>query len=86
MCNYIRDGGRPSEAALQEEASNHSKLRWSKAKVVSVREKVSYKISGKDQRDEAIKPLLKCRKRIDEIKTEEESLTRDKLSGNLFTG
>ncbi len=26
--NYIRDGGRPSEAALQEEASNHFKLRW----------------------------------------------------------
>lgn len=66
----MRDGGRSSEAALQEEASNHSKLRWSKAKVVSVREKVSYKISGKDQGDEAIKPLLKCRKRIDEIKTE----------------
>jgi hypothetical protein len=84
--NYIRDGERPSEAALQEEASNHSKLRWSKAKVVSVREKVSYKISGKDQGDEAIKPLLKCRKRIDEIKTEEESLPRDKLSGNLSTG
>lgn len=86
MRNYIRDGGRPSETALQEEASNHFKLRWSKAKVVSVREKVSQKISGKDQGDEAIKPLLKCRKRIDEIKTEEESLTRDKLSGNLFTG
>ncbi|WP_032113179.1 hypothetical protein [Candidatus Paracaedibacter symbiosus] len=82
----MRDGGRPSEAALQEEASNHSKLRWSKARVVSVREKVSCKISGKNQGDEAIKPLLKCRKRIDEIKTEGESLTRDKLSGNLFTG
>lgn len=26
VCNYVRDGGRPSEAALQEEASNHSKL------------------------------------------------------------
>lgn len=60
MCNYIRDGGRPSGAALQEEASNHFKLRWLKAKVVSVREKVSYKISGRDQGDEAIKPLLKC--------------------------
>ena len=82
----MRDGWRPSEAALQEEASNHSKLRWSKAKVVSVREKVSYKISGRDQGDEEIKPLLKCRKRSDEIKTEEESLPRDKLSGNLFTG
>lgn len=54
--------------------------------VVSVREKVSYKISGEVQGDEAIKPLLKCRKRIDEIKTEEKSLLRDKFSGNLFTG
>lgn len=70
MRNCTRDGSRPSEAALQEVASNHSKLRWSKARVVSVREKVSYKISGMDQGDEAIKPLLKCRKRIYEIKTE----------------
>ena len=69
MCNCIRDGGRPSEAALQEEASNHSELLWSKATVVSVREKVSCKTSGEDQGDEAIEPLRKCRKRIDEIKT-----------------
>jgi hypothetical protein len=83
--NCTRDGGRPSEAALQEEASNPSKLRWSKAKVVSVGEKVSCKISGKNQEDEAIEPLLRCRKRIDEIKTKGESLTWDKLRGNLFT-
>jgi len=31
---------------------------------VSVREKVSYKISGKDQGDEEIEPLLKCRKAL----------------------
>lgn len=68
--NCTRDGDRHSEAALQEEASNHSKLLLLRAMVVSVREKVSYKISGEDQGDEAIKPLLKCRKRIDEIKTE----------------
>lgn len=82
----MKDGGRPSEAALQEEDSNHSKLRWLRAKVVSVREKVSYKASGKDQGDKAIKPLLKCRKRKDEVKTEGKSLTRDKLSRNLSTG
>ena len=58
----------------------------SKAMVVSVREKVSYKISGMIQGDEEIEPLLKCRKRIDEIETEEKSLLRDKFSGNLFTG
>jgi hypothetical protein len=83
--NCTKDGSRPSEAALQEEASNHFKLRWSKARVVSVEEKVSYKISGEDQGDEAIKPLRKCRKRIDEIETEGKSLTQDKLNGYLFT-
>jgi hypothetical protein len=70
VCNYIRDGSSPSEAALQEEVSNHSKLLWTKAMVVSVREKVSNKASGKDQGDEAIEPLRKCRKLIDEIRTE----------------
>ncbi len=54
--------------------------------VVSVKEKVSCKTSGEDQGDEAIEPLLKRRKRIDEIKTEGESLTRDKLGGCLFIG
>jgi hypothetical protein len=34
-----RDGGRPSEAGLQEQASNSRKLRWSRAIVVSVTEK-----------------------------------------------
>lgn len=57
----MSDGSRSSEAALQEEASNHSKLRWSKARVVSVREKVSYKISGKNHGDEAIKPRHHCK-------------------------
>jgi len=33
------DEGRPLEAGLQEQASNHLKLLWSKARVVSVKEK-----------------------------------------------
>lgn len=70
MRNCAKDGGGPSGTALQEEVSNHPELLLLKAKVVSVREKVSYKMSGKDQGDEAIEPLLKCRKRIDEIRTE----------------
>ena len=86
MCNYTGDEDGLFEAALQEEASNHSKLRWLRAKVVSVREKVSYKTSGESQGDEVIEPLLKCRKRIDEIKTEGMSLTQEKFGGNLFTG
>ncbi len=35
----IRDEGRPLEAAMQVEASNHRKLRWLRAGVVSVTEK-----------------------------------------------
>ena len=53
--------------------------------MVSVREKVSYKVSGESSGDEAIEPLLKCRKRIGEIKTEGKSLTRDKLRRSLLT-
>ena len=86
MRNCARDGSRSSEVALQGVISNHSKLRWENTRVVSVREKVSYKASGRNQGDEEIKPLLKCRKPKDEIKTEGELLTQDKLSGNLFTG
>jgi hypothetical protein len=43
----------PLEAGLQEQASNHLKLRWSKARVVSVEEKSRQKIvAGKVQGDE----------------------------------
>jgi hypothetical protein len=35
-CNCARDEGRPLGADLQELASNHLKLLWSKATVVSV--------------------------------------------------
>lgn len=30
-------------------------------------------------------PLMKCRKRSNDVKTEGVSLTRDKFGGNLFT-
>lgn len=33
-----------------------------------------------------IEPLMKCRKRIDDVKTGEASLTRDKSGRCLFTG
>ncbi|WP_155117350.1 hypothetical protein [Neochlamydia sp. EPS4] len=39
--NYMKDEGKwLLEVALQEEILNHLKLLWSKAKVVSVKEKV----------------------------------------------
>ena len=35
-CSYISDGGRSSVAALQEEATNHRKVRRLRAEVLSV--------------------------------------------------
>jgi hypothetical protein len=39
-----------------------------------------------DHGDEAIEPLLKYRKRIDDIETEKGWLSRDELGRNLSTG
>jgi len=48
-----KDEGGPLGAGLQEQASNHLKLLWSKALVVSVEEKAWHKtVSGMDQGDE----------------------------------
>jgi hypothetical protein len=44
-----RDEGRPLGADLQELASNHLKLLWSNARVVSVKEKAPLKVSGEVQ-------------------------------------
>lgn len=80
------DEGRPLGAAIQVEASNHRKLLWSKAMVVSVTEKakqdlVRYVPMETNTRE----PLITCRKRREVIKTGGWSLTRDKSGGNLFT-
>ena len=48
-----RDEGRPLEAGLQEQASNRLKLLWSKAMVVSVKEKSRHRIvAGVDHGEE----------------------------------
>ena len=53
MRNCAGDEGRPLGAGLQEQASNHLKLLWSKAMVVSVEEKSRQRIvAGVDQGDE----------------------------------
>ena len=52
-CNCARDEGRPLGAGLQEQASNHLKLLWSRARVVSVKEKSWLRImAGGNQGDE----------------------------------
>jgi len=52
-CNCTKDEERPLGAGLQEQASNHLKLLWSRARVVSVKEKSWLRImAGGDQGDE----------------------------------
>ena len=80
------DEGRPLEAGLQEQASNHLKLHWLRAIVVSVKEKARQRlcqVSIKEARKGD--PLLTCRKRSNDVKTGWESLTQDKSKSNLFT-
>ena len=82
----MRDEGRPLEAGVQAQASNHLKLRWSKAIVVSVQEKArprSRQVRVKETN--ASEPPMKCRKRRDGVKTGGESLTRDECGRNLLT-
>ncbi len=51
--SLAEDEGRPLGAGLQEQASNHLKLLWPKAMVVSVGEKSRLKTAaGMTQRDE----------------------------------
>ncbi len=64
MCNYTGDGGRPSEAGLQGQASNHRELRGSRARVVSVTEKAWLRPRQVgDRKTNASEPLRTCRKR-----------------------
>ena len=53
MRNCTRDEGRPLGVGLQEQAPNHLKLCWLKAKVVSIKEKSRQKaVAGETQGDE----------------------------------
>src|SRR5512144_156493 len=77
----------PSAAALQEEAANHPELLRSRAVVVSVegdgalpaRQVWITKASASE-------PLMKCRKRIDGVKTGVEPMPREEPGGSLSTG
>ncbi len=48
----IRDEGGPLGTGVQAQVPNHLKLRWSKARVVSVQEKARENSSGEGQGDE----------------------------------
>ena len=85
--NFGRDGGGPSGAALQGEASNHPELLRSRAVVVSVREKASKEASGMEQRDERKRTTAEASKAaMGDIETGSCCMVRDESSGCLLTG
>ncbi len=83
----IGDGGRPSVVALQEEATNHPKVRRSRA--------VRAERWGKRRTNECVRydpmkasesePLKTCRNLLDDIETRLGVLAWDEPGGHLFT-
>ena len=73
---------------MQVEVSNYPEVLWTKAMVLSVREKaVRNGQVGTVEMNEAVNHLRKRRKRRNPIKTGGgQSLTRDKHDGYLFIG
>jgi hypothetical protein len=82
MWNCMRDGGRPPETGSQVLASNHCKLRPSKAIVVSVAAKGGTR-SRQVRSGEASesKPSMKCRNSIGDVKTGGAIFSRDRFGG-----
>ena len=69
-CNYAEDEGRRLGAGLQEQASNPLKLHWSRALLVSVKEKSGQRIlAGKDRETSASEPLMRYRNNCDGVET-----------------
>jgi hypothetical protein len=76
----------PLEAGLQEQASNHLKLLWSKATVVSVEEKSRQRIvAGENQGDERKRTTDEVSKINGRRQNWWPTQRQDKLRGNLFT-
>jgi len=82
----MRDEGGPLGTGVQARVPNHLKLRWSRAKVVSVQEEARRTRQVRVKETSAGEPLMTCRKRRDDVKTGWASLTQEKPGGNLFTG
>jgi hypothetical protein len=78
----MRDEGRPLEVGSQVQASNHCKLRSSRAMVVSVAAKggtTSRQVRSGEA--SASKPLMTCRNSIDDVETGGVIFFRDQLGG-----
>jgi hypothetical protein len=71
---------------LQEQASNHPELLWSKAMVVSVEGKGATRSRQVwIRKTNASEPLMTCRKRRNGVKTGGKSLTREESRRYLLT-
>ena len=81
MRNCTKDEGRPFEAALQGEASNHLKLLGSKASVVSVEEKAHKMCQVGTKKMSESEPRMTRRNVKDGIKTRVASRSWDELGG-----
>ena len=80
-----RDEGRPLEAGLQGQVSNHLKPLWPKVMVVSVKGKgAGIPRQVRTMKTNASEPLMTCRKRRNGVKTGGLSLLRDKSEGSLL--
>jgi len=80
----MREG--PSEPACRSQASNHLKLLWSKARVVSVKEKSRLRLWQVRIRETSeAEPLMRCRKQEDGVKTGGLSDFQDESRGSLLT-
>ena len=68
--SYMKDEGWPLGAGLREQAPNPLKLRWLRARVVSVKEKARQRLCQvRFKETSASEPLMRCRKYKDDVKT-----------------
>ena len=87
MRNFDEDVGRPLGVGAQARASNRPELRGSRAQVVSVVGKGGRK-SRQVWRQESneSEPLMKCRKTLDDVKTDLVRRGQDELGGKPARG
>ena len=86
MRNCTEDEGGPLGAGLQEQASNHLKLRWLRARVVSVKEKAQQRLCQVWIKEmSSSEPSTRCRNIRGGVKTGVLGDLQDKSRGSLFT-
>ena len=86
MCNCTKDEGRPLGTGLQGQVSNHLKLLWLRAMVVSVKEKSRLRIvAGMNQGAERKRTIDEVSKIIRRRQNWWLTQRQDKFRGYLFT-